>query len=97
MISYIINHTTCTQLLTSLCWMSSGKEFAASFYGGVIGVWSVKANKGLEKLITPHGSHSTVPLCYSIGLLFCVVLTNKYLMYVLLITSTTLKGLSFTL
>ena len=46
------------QLLTSLCWMSSGKEFAASFYGGVIGIWSVKANKGPEKLITPHGNHS---------------------------------------
>ena len=81
MIGHMINHTTCTQLLTSLCWMSSGKEFAASFYGGVIGVWSVKANKGLEKLITPHGNHSTVlilPLCNSIGLLFCVVLTSKY-------------------
>ena len=60
MINHIINHTTYTQLLTSLCWMSSGKEFAASFYGGVIGVWNVKANKGPEKLITPHGNHSNV-------------------------------------
>lgn len=40
--------------------MSSGKEFAASFYGGVIGIWSAKANKGPEKLITPHGNHGDV-------------------------------------
>ncbi|XP_065908017.1 uncharacterized protein [Dysidea avara] len=43
-----------TELLTSLCWMSSGKEFAASFYGGAIGVWSVKSNKGPEKMTLPH-------------------------------------------
>ena len=47
---------THTQMLTSLCWMSAGREFAASFYGGAIGVWSIKANKGPEKLITPHGT-----------------------------------------
>ena len=45
-----------TQMLTSLCWMNSGKEFAASFYGGTIGLWSIKSNKGPEKLITPHGT-----------------------------------------
>jgi len=45
------------QLLTSLCWMSSGKEFAASFYGGAIGIWNLKSNKAPEKIIYPHGNH----------------------------------------
>jgi len=32
-------------------------EFAASFYGGAIGIWSVKSNKGPEKITYPHGNH----------------------------------------
>ena len=48
-------HThTQIQMLESLCWMSAGKEFAASFSNGVIGVWSMKSNKP-DELFTPHG------------------------------------------
>ena len=45
------------KLLTSLCWMSSGKEFATSYDDGSIGVWSVKNNREPLNILTPHGTY----------------------------------------
>ena len=62
MMSHDIHTCMHAQELTSLCWMGSGKEFAASFYDGTIGVWSVKSTKGPEKLFAPHGTQLAI-LC----------------------------------
>ena len=48
-------NTHTQQGLESLCWMNSGKEFAASFSNGVIRMWSVKSNDKPYKLVAPHG------------------------------------------
>lgn len=47
----------CTTQITSLCWISSGKEFATSNYDGTIKVWSVKNNRSPQKTVTPHGTY----------------------------------------
>lgn len=54
----IHRHQVGTQkLLTSLCWISSGKEFATSYYDGAIGVWNLKSDRGPENLFYPHGTY----------------------------------------
>ena len=42
-------------MLESLCWMKSGKEFAASYSDGTIAVWNVTVNNKPDKLVTPYG------------------------------------------
>ena len=53
-------HVQHAQGLESLCWMNSGKEFAASFSNGVIEMWSLKDNDKPYDLVTPHGTYIAI-------------------------------------
>lgn len=42
------------QILTSVCWLGSGKVFGCSYSDGSIVLWNPKAENKPEKIIFPH-------------------------------------------